>query len=464
MARLKETELELGEAKLKLSPLQNALKILTEVQTQLTTMKKETAAEATQATADIKAAQEATKQAAVAKTEAAKTVAQVATQYGLAVEDGRVTLKPNIDVARYSGSGTQASPFLKDGIPFTGFYGGKQYVNGVDSSIKITVTDTGTQFTKTDMPVVVSKPETGPTTNVSILKALLRNMGFTTGVIDASTSFLDRLLKDGLDYDNASTVFLYSKDYTFKDGTSITSPFYTEYGYLNEGLVTPKSAAELFNAVEGYKGIVDKYQLSNKYVSKEFLQKYVKNNVTVADLDERANTARLKAINADVSYTTALKSIGYIKNETELTDFFLNPDVGKQVLEQKRATAAFSAEAIRRAQQGITFDATRFSQIAAGLVEKGLSEAQISTLAATGFEQIGQELKPLQKFSEMYESLPPEDIASNAAAIQRQLESEQFLGITSNRKKALVGRESAAFQGQAGSMGASFRGQTAGII
>ena len=157
-------------------------------------------------------------------------------------------------------------------------------------------------------------------------------MGFTTSLIDTSADFLNRLLKDGLDYDNAISIFLDSKEYTFKNGQKVISPFYTAYGYLNEGLTVPKTASELFNAVEGYKGVVAKYALSDKYISSDSLKKYVKNNVTVADLDERANAARLKAINADPSYTSALKALGYITADTDLTDFFLNPDIGRKYL------------------------------------------------------------------------------------------------------------------------------------
>lgn len=300
------------------------------------------------------------------------------------------------------------------------------------------------------------------TTNIDVLKSLLRGMGFGMSLVDSSADFLNRLLKDGLDYDNAIAIFLDSKEYTFKDGKKTTSPFYTAYGYLNEGLTVPKSASELFNAVEGYKEIVGKYALSDKYLSSDSLKKYVKNNVSVSELDERANAARLKAVNADKSYTDALQALGYIKSPTDLTDFFLNPDIGKEVLEQNRATAAFSAEAIRRAQQGIKFDATRFAQISAGLVGQGLNEAQIGATAATGFEQIGQQIAPMQKLVNVYErqGLPESDVVD----LQKELEAEQFLGTASQRRKRVAELETRAFQATSGTTTASLRGARAGII
>ena len=298
------------------------------------------------------------------------------------------------------------------------------------------------------------------TTNIDVLKSLLRGMGFGMSLIDSSADYLNRLLKDGLDYDNAIAIFLDSKEYTFKDGKKVTSPFYTAYGYLNEGLTVPKSASELFNAVEGYKEVVAKYSLSDKYLSSDSLKKYVKNNVSVTELDERANAARLKAVNADRYYTDALQALGYIKSPTDLTDFFLNPDIGKEVLEQNRATAAFSTEALRRARQGIQFDATRFAKISAGLVGQGLTEAQIGAAAATGFENIGQQLGTTQKLSGIYDRLPKEDVN----LIQQELESEQFLGTASERRKRLKAREEAAFQAQSGQTRTSLKSSAAGAI
>ena len=298
-------------------------------------------------------------------------------------------------------------------------------------------------------------------TNIDVLKSMLRGMGFNSSIIDSSTSFLLDLLKDGLDYDNAVSIFLNSKDYTLKSGKKIDSPFYAEYGYLNEGLVRPKTAAELYNAVEGYKEISDKYRLNSKFTSKDYLKKYVKSNVTVAQLDERANTARLKAINADPAYLESLRQLKYINESTDLTDFFLDPNVGQETLEQRRGTAAFSAEAIRRAGQGVMFDATRFEKTAAGLVNLGLSEAQIGASAAQGFENIAQTLKPMAKLEEIYNKYKP----ASSGAIQQELEAEEFLGTASERRARLRAREIAEYSGEAGtSRGISLIRRREGII
>jgi hypothetical protein len=53
------------------------------------------------------------------------------------------------------------------------------------------------------------------TTNLTVLKAMLRTLGFGNALIDSSADFLNKLLKDGLTYENAVDIFLESKEYTF---------------------------------------------------------------------------------------------------------------------------------------------------------------------------------------------------------------------------------------------------------
>jgi hypothetical protein len=302
--------------------------------------------------------------------------------------------------------------------------------------------------------LVTSTTETGPTTNVQVLKAALRNLGFSAAIIDSSTSFLTSLLKEGLDYDNATEVFLNNKEYTLKSGAKIESPFYTEYGYLNEGLVVPKSANEIFNAVEGYKEVVDKYALSKKYLDKDSLKNYVKNNVTAKDLAERANIATLKSVNQDPAYVEALQKLGYIATAADLKDFFMDPKIGQEQLNINRTTGAFAAEAIRRAQSGIQFNSERFRAIAQTMVEKGVSETEASTLAAQGFENIAAQLGTTTKLSGIYEN----QRAATMGQVQSELEKEEFSGLESERRKRLKAQEEAAFKGTAGTTSGSLRG------
>lgn len=319
-------------------------------------------------------------------------------------------------------------------------------------------TPTGNQNIDTTGTTGVS---TGPSTNVDVLKSMLRGLGFNSAIIDSSTSFLMSLLKDGLDYDNAVAIFLNAKDYTLKDGKKVESPFYAEYSYLNEGLVRPKSASELYNAVEGYKEVAARFNLNTKFTSKDYMKDYVKNNITVANLAERANLARLKSVNADPAYIDSLRQLGYITSAADLTDFFLDPKIGEETLIQRRSVAAFGAEAIKRAKQGVQFATSRFDKIVSGLLGMGLSPEQVELRAAQGFENIGESLMPTVKLGGIYERTP----ASAIETIQSELETEEFSGLASERRKRLSELEKRSFQAQSGTAGSRSFGTTiAGLI
>jgi hypothetical protein len=290
-----------------------------------------------------------------------------------------------------------------------------------------------------------------PSTSLDVLKALLKSQGFSAGIIDSSASYLNSLLKDNIDYDNAIEIFLNTKDYTLKNGTKITSPFYASYGYLNEGLTVPKSAGELFNAVEGYKGLKEKYGFSDKYLSPESLKNYVKNNVTVEDLDKRANDARLAALTQDPAKTQAFIKLGYIADATGLQDFYMDSKIGKEQLELNKNTGAFVAEAIRRASSPDLVEnmqVANYRKIASELTAKGYSETQISNLAATGFENIKNVLEPTVALSGIYEKTP--GTTATKQAIQTELEQEEFMNMASLRRKKLAEQNAKAFEARSG--------------
>jgi hypothetical protein len=303
--------------------------------------------------------------------------------------------------------------------------------------------------------------------NLDVMKSILRGMGFNSKIIDSSSAFLNNLLKEGLDYDNAVSIFLNSQDYTLKNGTKIKSPFYEEYGYLNEGLTNPKTAAELYNAVEGYKGVAEKYGISPKFLTPDALKGYVKNNVTVADLAERAGTAQLRALESDPFQVEALIKQGFISSAANLTDFYLDPKIGKEQLELNRQTGVFTAEALRRAKSGISTSAaqlSRFKQLTATLASKGYSEAQIGQLAAQGFENISETLNPLTMYSQIYEKAGGTKASNEAlqSGLQEELMGEQFLGTASGKRKKLSELATRSFEGRTGFYGG--KSTTAGQI
>lgn len=303
--------------------------------------------------------------------------------------------------------------------------------------------------------------DTKGTTNVQVLKGILLARGLPADLVDDSVSFLQTLLKDGIDAESAITIYLNNKDFTTKSGTTVKSPFYTKYGFYNDALTEKYDASTLFNTVEGYKNVVNKYGVSPKFASTDYIQKYLKNKRSVADLDTYANTARLKAVSADPAYVASLRAIGAINAEQDLTDFYFDPNVGAEVMKQNINAAAFTTEAIRRANMLTPLDAARTKQISAGLTAQGLTEAQVTALASQGYETISQQLEPLTKYSGIYEGAA----ARPATGIQTELEEEQFKGLESERRRRLSEQNIRAFQGQSGLTSQSLSmGSTSGIL
>ena len=293
-----------------------------------------------------------------------------------------------------------------------------------------------------------------PTTGKDLLKARLAAAGYPSYMLDTTIDFIDQLMKDNpeLTEAKATDIFLNNPTYTLKNGVKLQSPFYTEFGYLNDKLdaAVKKSPGELMAYVNGVKNLKTKYDISDKYITSDAMQSYLKNDVSVLELDNRMGMAKLRALNADPAYSGALMKLGYINKPEDLTDFFLDPKIGEQELDLRRKNAAFTTEALRRSNEktGITLDTAEFKKLTAGLAAKGYSEAQISTLASKGFQNISNELLTEVGLSNVYEGAN----AAKAETIQQELQAKEFLGLDSKRQNKLIDLEKGSYQASAGIM------------
>jgi hypothetical protein len=269
--------------------------------------------------------------------------------------------------------------------------------------------------------------------------------------VDKSVEFFRSIITDGKfqgenEISDVVDQYLYSPAYKAKNGTEIASPFYEKFGKFNAQLKIQKKPDELVKLVLGYEKLVDKYKVSEEFKTDDSITKYLQNDTSVAELDERMNTARLRGINSDLSYIKALRDLNYIKDGADLTSFFLDPSIGTVELESRRKTAAFATEAVRRAGSGITLDTTSAQQLAARFTALGYSEAQIANLSGEKYANIAEQLQPTTALSGIYEK----GGAADAPTIQKELESEQFLGMASARRKKLAEQNIKAFSGSSG--------------
>ena len=316
--------------------------------------------------------------------------------------------------------------------------------------VRIDTMSNGDIRTFSDPDPNYQEPVTG-TTNVQALKAILKGRGIPTTLVDNSATFLTSLLKEGLDEEAITEIYLNSKDYTTKAGTTITSPFYSAYGFYNEGLTDKYTAAQLYQTVEGYKASATKFDLDPKFTSTDYIQKYLKNGLSVKTFNDNANKARLLDITADKATKTALETLGFIKPGQGLTDFFLDPDVGIERMQENANTAALTIEAVRRANSGIVVTPENMKRYGAALTAKGLTEGEVTAVASKGFQNVAESLVPMTKLSDIY-NRPAE---KKQADIQEELEKQEFQGIESNLQKRLTEQEVMAFNARSGVTGQS---------
>jgi hypothetical protein len=289
---------------------------------------------------------------------------------------------------------------------------------------------------------------TSSTTDRQLIASKLKELNFPDSIIDGSINFVQSAMDDGLELANAINILYNNKEYTTKNGIKLASPFYAEFTSLKENYKgdprftpTPK---ELMEFSLGVKSLVSRYGRSSKFAERASLEQYVANGVRITDLDQRFATAALKTVEADPNEVKTLKALGYINNTEDLADFYLDPKIGQEQFEINAKTAAFGKQALKRADYGITFDAARIKQLAAGTGNAADAEAT----AAQGYETISKTLQPLTKLEQIY------GVGINQAQIQAQLEEEQFKGTASELRKRRKEQEELAFQRKSGTMAA----------
>jgi hypothetical protein len=298
------------------------------------------------------------------------------------------------------------------------------------------------------------KDTTKQTNQIYILIAKLKAVGIPEGLANRAGAFFTALQDDGIDdEDNMIAIFLNAKSYkSKKTGQEITSPYYTDFGKFNDGLASAKPPGVLVPWVLGLRDTVRKYDTNGTlslYATDESIQKYLKNDVKVSDLDGNLNQARLRAITADPVYTNTLMRMGFISTAADLTGFFASPELGQRQLELNRNSAAFGVEALRRAKEGgIQLDTDFAKKQAAALTAKNYNEAQVSATAERGYQQISRNIMPTVKLSGIYQGAQ----AANRATVQSGLQQQEFMGVDYETARVVGEQEIGAFQGSAGNI------------
>jgi hypothetical protein len=336
----------------------------------------------------------------------------------------------------------------------------------IQSAVKTQVADYTTQYNSLQSVITnLSTPVYIPTetyqmslgtTGKDILRAKLQQLQVPTTIIEPSISFVEALINDGVEMDDAVDIYYNNKTFTTKGGSALNSPFYAEFTFLRE--FAPKTGTaptplELMQFKLGVKNLVLQYKRSPLFATDESLAKYVSNNVDLVALDRRFTEASIKSTEANPLYVQALQRMGYISDSEGVADFYLDNEIGQKQFELNKQTGVFAQQALAAADKGVRFDSARITQLAAPFAAAGTAQQ----VAAEGYATIGEQLNPLTKLEGIYNRQAPDQTALTPE-IQRQLEEEQFRGTASELRKRRTEQERLAFQGQAGTTTSSLRG------
>ncbi len=204
--------------------------------------------------------------------------------------------------------------------------------------------------------------------------------------------------------------------------------------------------AEYLNLEDGYRQVLRSYGLK-AFDTDAYVQQFIANDTSPAELSSRVVTAVQRVQNADPAISRQLKDF-YGIGSTDLVAYVLDPSQQLQKIERQVAAAEIGVAAGR---QGLNVGVGVAEQLAA----QGVSQAE----AQKGYATIADILPTAEKLSGIY--------ASTADSYgQNQAEQEVFNSLASAQRarQKLTALELAQFGGSSGTSKTSLKSSTSGLI
>jgi hypothetical protein len=200
------------------------------------------------------------------------------------------------------------------------------------------------------------------------------------------------------------------------------------------------SEAEYIGLEDQYQNIMRNYGLPATYYTRgdmgrqEGFEKFIANDVSAAELEDRVLTAQQRVINANPEVTQALKQFYPEINNSDILAYTLDPEKGLSEIKRKVTAAEIGGAALA---QGLATGAARAEELA----KYGVTKDQ----AQQGFQAVAGVLPRATQLSDIYGATP---------YTQQTAEAEVF-GLAgaeeaTRQRKKLVGLEKAAFSGTTG--------------
>jgi hypothetical protein len=224
---------------------------------------------------------------------------------------------------------------------------------------------------------------------------------------------------------------------------------------IQKGL-TALSEAEYIGLEDQYQNIMRNYGLPANYYTRgdmgrqEGFEKFIANDVSALELEDRIATAQKRVINANPEVTAALKQFYPDINTGDILAYTLDPETGLETIKRKVTAAEIGGAAIA---QGLTTGATRAEELARYGVDKAAAQAGYQTIA--GVVPRAGVLADIYKTGPYGQTQAEQEVfglaGAEEASKQRrkltELERASFSG-SSGAAQGALGRERAMGQGQ----------------
>lgn len=204
--------------------------------------------------------------------------------------------------------------------------------------------------------------------------------------------------------------------------------------------------AEYLNLEDGYRQILRSYGL-NQFDTDDYVQQFIANDVSAAELSNRVVTAVQRVRNADPAIAQTLKDF-YGIGDSDLVAYVLDPNQQFPKIQTQVAAAEIGAAARTQGiQPGVS--------VAEQLARQGITQAE----AQRGYATIANILPQAQKLSDIYGN-----VLEGYGLAEAEQEVFNSLASAQRRRQRLTEREIAAFGGQSGAGRTALSSQMGGQI
>ena len=200
------------------------------------------------------------------------------------------------------------------------------------------------------------------------------------------------------------------------------------------------SEAEYIGLEDGYQnimrnyGLPESYYTKGKYGTQEGFQKFIANDVSATELEDRIMTAQQRVVNANPEVLASLKAFYPSITNGDILAYTLDPKNAITDIKRKVTAAEIGGAAT---QAGLTTDAARAAELGAA----GITKQQ----AQQGFQTVAEVAPRGGQLAAMYGESP----------YTQQTAEQEVFGLAGSvdaakQRKKLAGLERAEFSGQAG--------------